>query len=512
MKKQLKSKLSFIFYLFVLAGLSGSCTQDQKSTDQTQEEASTTRTTKDLPNIVLLVSDDHGSTDLGCYGNEAISTPNLDQLASEGVRFTSAFCTTASCSASRSVILTGLYNHANGQYGHQHGYNHFSAFDNVRSLPVMLGEHAGYETARIGKFHVAPEEVFKFEHVLDDAGRNVVKMADNCLPFIRENKDKPFFLYFCTHDPHRSGDVVEDHPHQPNRFGNKDAGFEGVEEYSITPEDVEVPFYLPDNEATRAELVQYYESVQRMDQGFGRLFQHLKDEGVWDNTIVMYISDNGIAFPGAKTTLYDPGMRLPCIVRNPLIDRKNDVETAKVNWADLTPTILDFAGIYEKLDGENASFGEGVDNDMGEFDSFHGRSFKSVLETGNNEGWDETYASHTFHEITMYYPMRVVISGDYKLIWNIAHGLSYPFATDLWASATWQYIMNNNKKMYANRSVNDYLHRSQFELYNLKDDPGETNNLANSPSHQELLTNLKSKLKDFQSRTYDPWSRKWKHE
>src|SRR5262245_48944324 len=97
-------------------------------------------------NVVLIVTDDQGQ-DAGCYGNRVLKTPNLDALAAEGTRFTHAFCTTASCSASRSVILTGRHNHANGHYGHQHSYHHFSSFDNVQSLPALLSR-AGYRTAR----------------------------------------------------------------------------------------------------------------------------------------------------------------------------------------------------------------------------------------------------------------------------------------------------------------------------------------------------------------------------
>ena len=93
---------------------------------------------KKQPNVILYVVDDQGSTDAGCYGNDVIRTPGLDMLAANGTRFTNAFCTTASCSASRSVILSGLYNHYNGQYGHQHSYHHFSSFDYVRSLPNLL--------------------------------------------------------------------------------------------------------------------------------------------------------------------------------------------------------------------------------------------------------------------------------------------------------------------------------------------------------------------------------------
>src|SRR6185503_5795171 len=154
-------------------------------------------------NVILFVTDDMGP-DAGCYGNSVIKTPHLDALAKDGIRMTSAFCTTASCSASRSVILTGMYNHANAQYGHEHSYHHFRTFDNIKSLPVRLAE-AGYRTARIGKLHVGPEEVYKFGQALPGNARSPVEMAENCRQLIAEKSDQPFFLYFCTADPHRSG-------------------------------------------------------------------------------------------------------------------------------------------------------------------------------------------------------------------------------------------------------------------------------------------------------------------
>ena len=114
------------------------------------------------PNIVLIVADDHGKDALGCYGNPLIKTPALDRLAATGTLFTRAFCTTASCSASRSVILTGLHNHANGTYGHTHGKHHFSCFENVVTLPRMMSD-AGYRTGRVGKKHYAPERAFPWD-------------------------------------------------------------------------------------------------------------------------------------------------------------------------------------------------------------------------------------------------------------------------------------------------------------------------------------------------------------
>jgi N-sulfoglucosamine sulfohydrolase len=445
------------------------------------------------PNIVLIVSDDHGRGDLGCYGNRVIQTPNLDRLAAEGVRFKNAFCTSASCSASRSVILSGLYNHYNGQYGHQHAYHHFISFDYVRSLPVLLSE-GGYRTARIGKYHVAPEAVYQFDVALPGNSRSPVQMADNCEDFVRAADETPFFLYFCTSDPHRGGGKAQDLPHQPDRFGNRPQGYPGIEEVTYKPEDVVVPGFLPDIPECRAELAQYYQAVSRVDQGVGHLMDILKQAGKYDNTIVIYISDNGIAFPGAKTTLYEPGMNLPCIVRVPWQKQKGIASDALVNYADLAPTLLDFAGAAPR--------------DY----QFHGRSFKPVLERKHAGGWDTTYASHTFHEITMYYPMRVVRERRYKLIWNIAHGLEYPFASDLWESATWQGNLERGNKTYGKRTIDAYLHRPKFELYDLENDPHEVVNLANDPTHQAKLDELRAKLKAFQKRTKDPWILKWEYE
>src|SRR5687767_4015817 len=158
------------------------------------------------PNLILFVTDDMGA-DAGCYGNPVIQTPNLDALAKGGIRMTHAFCTTASCSASRSVILTGLYNHANAQFGHEHSYHHFRTYDSVKSLPVLLSA-AGYRTARIGKLHVGPPEVYKFDHALPGNARSPVEMAENCRELIAAQSDKPFFLYFCTADPHRGGGKI----------------------------------------------------------------------------------------------------------------------------------------------------------------------------------------------------------------------------------------------------------------------------------------------------------------
>jgi N-sulfoglucosamine sulfohydrolase len=446
-------------------------------------------------NVVLYVTDDQGQI-AGCYGNPVIKTPHLDALAADGTRFVNAYCTTASCSPSRSVILTGLFNHANGHYGLEHAYHHFRSFDEVRSLPVTLSE-AGYRTARIGKFHVGPERVYRFDEKLPGDPRSPVEMADNCRELVESNSEKPFFLYFCTSDPHRGG-VAEDLPHKPDRFGNRprDESYPGVKPMHYDPAEIVVPPFLPDTPTCRAELAQYYASTTRADAGLGRLVEILKQAGKYDDTLIIYIADNGYPFPGAKTTVYEPGLRLPCVVRNPDARKRGVVSQAIVSWVDLAPTILDFAGVESQARAK-----------------LHGRSFLPLLEQENPAGWQEMYASHTFHEVTMYYPMRVVRSGDYKLIWNIAHELPFPFASDLWNSATWQDARQQGQDfIYGKRLIRRLIHRPEFELYDLAHDADETNNLADDPKHQTLLAELTQKMKDFQRRTGDPWELKWERE
>ncbi|MFW6370810.1 MAG: sulfatase/phosphatase domain-containing protein [Bacteroidota bacterium] len=252
-----------------------------------------------------------------------------------------------------------------------------------------------------------------------------------------------------------------------------------------------MPSFLPDTKECRAELAQYYQSISRLDQGIGKLVEILKSADKYESTLIIYISDNGVAFPGAKTTLYEPGIRLPCIVKAPG-EKTGLIQDGLVSWTDITPTILDYAGT-----------GNVEDN-------FHGHSFREIVESENTIGWDEVFASHTLHEVTMYYPMRMVRDKKYKLIYNIAHQLPFPFALDLRQSPTW--ISTKKSDYYGKRKKEQFINRSQFELYDLENDPDELVNLAGNPAYTEILEQMKEKIKNFQKRTGDPWFYKWEFE
>jgi len=455
-------------------------------------------------NVVLFVVDDHG-LQAGCYGDEVVKTPHLDALAKEGTRFTRAFCTTASCSASRSVILSGIHNHANGQYGHQHSYHHFAAFDTVQSLPVILANN-GYRTCSIGKYHVAPESVFHFQKYYNDGvqgNRNSVRMAQNARRFIEEKDPRPFFLYFCTSDPHRGSG--------PGGFSN-DKEYPGVTPVKYDPKDIVVPPWLPNQPEVKRELAEYYQAISRLDQGLGVLVKALKETGNWDNTLILYLSDNGPPFPGAKTTLYEPGMRLPLVVRLPGQQNAGGASDVMVNWADLAPTILEYCGVEHPAARSAKKDAAANNRRRPRIMPMQGRSFLSAIGNEKAKGPEEVYASHTFHEIQMYYPMRVIRTERFKYILNLAHQLPYPFASDLYASPTWQGVLKRGDSQFGRRSVRSYLQRPRHELFDLKDDPHETRNLADDPAHADALKTLQDKLKEWQQRTRDPWIVKYKYE
>ena len=482
-------------------------------------------------NILFIITDDESAT-LGCYGDAVAKTPAIDAIASDGLVFRRAFATTASCSASRSVVMSGLHNHRNGQYGHQHHYHKFASFHHVArlALPRVLSQ-AGYRTGHIGKYHVAPEAVYHFQTYLEGDRRNPVEMAEQSRAFISDTNDgRPFFLYFATNDPHRGGgrDAGSRRPLKPDLFGNRphDGAHAGIEEVFYDPARVPVPPFLPDTEETREELAQYYQSCSRIDQGVARLVEILQDAGLDDKTLIVFTSDHGMAFAGAKTTVYEGGLHVPLVVRDPYQSRRGGESMALVSHVDITPTLLDFAG---GLDHATNAPREMIDVDAlwrdhpevprdnrdGDqpFARYHGKSWLRCLSDPAADHHAEVFASHTFHEIQMYYPMRALRDHRYKLIWNIAHPLPYPFASDLWAASSWQAQWRQGLDApYGQKTVGHYIERPEFEFYDLLHDPHEGTNLAESQEHREILEKYQARLKELQLELEDPWIIKWQYE
>jgi N-sulfoglucosamine sulfohydrolase len=430
---------------------------------------------------LLIIADDQG-LDLGCYGNRAISTPHIDAFAASAVRFTHGFATVSSCSSSRSVLYTGLFNHTSGQYGLAHDVHNQSTLDTVESLPRLL-KAAGFATGVVGKLHVKPPEVYPFDYHVEGpeiaGNRDVAAMARKAGEFLAADKSRPFLLVVGFSDPHRN----------PAGFANK-RSYTGVPKHAYDPGAVRVPAHLPDWPEVRQDLADYYESVTRLDHGVGMILGELEASGRARDTLVIYVSDNGIPFPGAKTTLYDAGIHLPLIVRAPERGRAGTTTAAMASWIDVAPTILEWTGVA----GPSRY-------------ALPGRSLLPALGAtlGEPGGWDEVYASHTFHEITMYYPMRAVRTRQYKYILNLAHPLRYPQAADILDSPTWKAIAARQPEKMGELAVASYFQRPPEELYDVERDPNEAHNLANDPAASTVLKELRTKMTAFRERTRDPW-------
>ena len=264
------------------------------------------------PNIVVFIADDAGWSDFGAYGNRVVRTPNLDDLAASGVVFENAFLTTASCSPSRISILSGRYPHATGAED-----LHTPLPAGVDLLPAYLGRE-GYFTGHMRKTHYGPEGERQFDWFSEETWEG--------LPgFLDEAGERPFFLWVGFRDPHRpySADAV-DSPHDPAK--------------------VAVPPYLVDDEATRADLALYYDEISRMDGEIGRMLAELDRRDLREDTLVVFLSDNGMPFPRAKATAYDAGIRTPLIVSWPGVTPAGARYPGLTTVIDLAPTLLDAAG------------------------------------------------------------------------------------------------------------------------------------------------------------------------
>ncbi|NND98097.1 MAG: sulfatase [Pirellulaceae bacterium] len=434
-------------------------------------------------NVLLMISDNHCWFDVGCYGNEVVQTPNLDRLAREGVRFRQAFATTASCGPSRAVMYTGLLTHSNGQYAHPHREHNQQLRPEVTTVFAMLKAN-GYRTGLIGKDHIRPLEKYPIDFKPRGSSRDVVWMAEQADRFFQEG-DEPFFLVVSFSDPH------------PTSIDGTGWGvrkeIDGYTPRNYDPSSIDPPPFLPDNPEVREGMAGYYQQISRMDFGVGKVLDAIQQNGHENDTLVIFLSDHGTSEPGAMGTHYEPGVRVPFIVRRPDLQNPGMTNEALVAFTDLTPSIIDWT---------NTPF---------EQYTLHGRSFLPILEAENPEGWDRVLLSHVAHDVFAHYPMRTLRGRRYKLIWNILWRAEYPLPIDTVQRRTWVNNRNSGSKTLGLRTIDQFLHRPQLELYDLETDPWELNNLAGSRDpavvkiFDSMVQELVSRLEDQQ----DPWMRKY---
>jgi arylsulfatase len=408
------------------------------------------------PNFILIIADDVSFDDLGCFGNPAIKTPNLDRLAHEGLAFDRAYLTTSSCSPTRCSIMTGRYPHNTGA-----PELHMPLPAGQFKFPQALRE-AGYWTVLAGKNHMGDAVRPAFDKVTPPAGPGGER---EWFDHLRERpQDKPFFMWFASTDAHRDWQTTRQDP-----------------QYQAA--NVVVPPYLVDGPLTREDLAQHYHEVSRLDRFVGRVRAELERQGVTENTYIIFTNDNGRPFPRCKTRLYECGARSPLIVWRPGAVRP--ARTASlVSVIDIAPTVLELAGV--KIDPR-----------------VQGVSFAPVLADPKATTRDYAFAEHNWHVMQAH--ERSVRHGDWLYIRNafperqnlcVESGPQYPAGKELWDA-------HDHGQLNADQQDVFLKPRPAEELYHVKDDPHQLRNLAADPAYAQTLSKLRSVLDRWIDETGD---------
>lgn len=406
-------------------------------------------------NILMVISHDTGRH-LGTYGRK-VETPELDKIAEEGIQFDNYFCSQPQCSPSRGSILTGKYGHNHGLMGLTH-LGHTMKSD-VKTIPSEM-KGAGYDTSLFGFFHESIDGVYKgeklgYDHVVTVPGNAAEKVTDQLETFLKERNasqnEKPFYASVGFEETHRP--------------------FDGFEPDPI--DSVEVPPYLPDTEKVREDIARFQGSVKELDRSVGRIKRLLDDTGLAENTVLIYTTDHGIAFPRAKGTLLDAGLETALLIRFPkgMVAEGGRQDELLCN-IDLMPTLLEIAG------GEVP---EGID----------GYSFLPLLKQEDYKERDHFFCELTWHD--RYHPMRGIRTKDYKYIRNFEDGPKVYLPYDLYTSLSGEEV----REEYS-------VPNSKEELYDLKKDPLERHNLAGDPDHEDMLVELRERVAKWMAETEDP--------
>ena len=426
------------------------------------------------PNILLIVAEDM-SLDLGCYGNKHVYTPNLDELADEGCRFTNAYSTYSVSSPSRGCIFTGLYPHQNGQIGL--ATHKYELFPEVKTLPTYLSQ-LGYRTGCIGKIHVNPESALPFDfwaiHSPNFAKKGLNRYAENAFDFVTSS-DKPFFLMVNFPDAHFP--VQRQVEGLPSHLVDVDGLSEGLQ------------FIGANTPRIRENTANYYNCINRLDESIGMLLDTLKSTKKLDNTLIIFISDHGASFSRSKHSSYEAGVKIPFIVKYPRLVPKGEVREEMLSTIDLLPTFITLG------DGEIPFYLPG----------------RNILElwTKSDVSWREyiyTECMGSFPQVN--FPCRAVRNKRYKLILNENFGMeNLIFSLYCQQKADFAGGTSIEEIKASSKYVQDGYTRWQFppkyELYDLEQDPNEWYNLGKDKKYEDVLKELSGNLYNWRVKTSD---------
>lgn len=437
------------------------------------------------PNVLLITADDMNWDAVGAFGCPvAGTTPQLDRLAAEGMRFDHAHVTIAVCQPSRSAIMTGRYPHRNGGEGFFH-----LRTPGIPTLPAALRQ-AGYRVGILGKAgHSTPYAEFRWDMVHDQEelghGRNPDRYRRHAAAFLDETKraGQTFFLMLNSHDPHRP--FYGNDPSHWYEAGDTPPAAHPSRVF--TPAEATVPGFLADLPEVRREIAEYYSSVRRCDDTVGAALELLREAGEEENTLVIFLSDNGMAFPFAKTNCYLHSTRTPWIMRWPGVIAPDSRDSRHmISGIDLMPTLLEAAGVAAPT-------------------AMDGRSFLPLLRGETQEGRDLVFTQ--FHQTAgrRNYPMRCVQDRRFGYIFNPWSDGHRVFHNEAQAGRTMKAMAAAaaNDPRIAER-VDLFLHRVPEELYDFASDPDALRNRIDDPLAAAERDRLRDELAAWMVRTGDP--------
>ena len=447
-------------------------------------------------NVLLFTVDDMNWDTPGCYGGPPNVTPTVDAFAAEGMRFANGHVTIAVCQPSRSVMMTGRYPHRSGALG-------FMPIDD--DVPVLTDvlHDAGYRCGIIGKLtHIAPVERMGWHHAIDmeelHQGRDPQRYAEETRRFLADAAEagQPFFLMANAHDPHRP---FSGSPSEAETYTDEQLATIAEPSHVFSAGDWPVPGFLPDLAGVRTELAEYLSSCRRADDVFAATLAELDAAGVADDTLVIFLSDNGMAFPFAKTNCYLHSTRTPWIVRWPGHTPAGSVDDAHfVEGIDVTPTILEALGlpVPTGIDGRShvdVLRGEPTHDERDRIVTvFHENAFAAGLRA---QGKDPTPAQ---------FEMRCVQDARWGYIWNAWADGDKRFFNESQFGRSWAAMQAAAADdTYVAKRAEFYEFRTPEELYDFAADPDALRNLADDPTHASVMAELRTHLAMWMDRTGD---------
>lgn len=451
---------------------------------------------RDSPNILLIVADDLNYNTVDIFSssetNITAKTPHIDQLAREGKRFTHAHVSIAVCQPSRGVIMTGMY-------GHQSGIEGFDYYEGDRMTLTEKLRTRNYMTGIIGKVtHSLPKlesESEDFDLIIngltDDNtlgyGRDPQQYYQHSKSFFEKanRSGKPFFLMVNSHDPHRPFSGSEDEAEKWTEAVEK--GIIPKPDYQYKTDEVEVPKFLPDIPLVRKEISQYYNSVRRLDETVGKILEALDGSGLQDNTVVIFLSDNGMSFPFAKTNCYLNSTKTPLIIKWPAVIEQNTVDSSNlISTIDFYPTIMEIVNIPIPAHTSGTSF----------LPALRG-------ENGFGNEWIFTQFYETFAKNK--YPMRTVQNKKYGYIFNAWSDDSTQFKNESMKGLTFEAMRAAGTKVDSIRDrVDFYLKRTKEEFYAFDNDPDALHNLIDDKRYSDKIQTMRNQLVEWMIKFDDP--------